>query len=56
MSTFAKVVLVLLGIWILLGVVGFLIKGLFFLFVIACIAVAVTAVGGARRRRMITRR
>ncbi len=56
MSTFAKVVLVLLGIWILMGVIGFLIKGLFFLFVIACIAAAVTAVGSARRRGALTRR
>jgi uncharacterized membrane protein len=46
-----KVVLVLLAIWILLGIVGLVIKGLFWLFVLGCIAFAVTAVAGAARRR-----
>lgn len=51
-----KVVLVLLAIWIALAVVGFIIKGLFWLFVIACIAFAFTLAGSARRRGILTRR
>ncbi len=51
-----KVVLVLVAIWIALGVVGFIIKGLFWLFVIACVAFGFTLAGSARRRRMLSRR
>jgi hypothetical protein len=51
-----KVLLVLLAIWVALGVVGFIIKGLFWLFVIACIAFGFTLAGSARRRGILTRR
>jgi hypothetical protein len=51
-----KVLLVLLGIWIALGVVGFIIKGLFWLFVVALIAFGFTLAGSARRRGILTRR
>lgn len=48
--TVTKVVLVLLAIWIALGIIGFIIKGLFFLFVIALIAFGITLATSARRR------
>lgn len=51
-----KVLLVLLGIWILIGVVGFIIKGLFWLFVLACIAFGFTLAVSGRRRGILTRR
>jgi hypothetical protein len=51
-----KVVLVLLGIWIAIGVIGLIIKGLFWLFVIACVAFAATAITSGRRRGTLTRR
>lgn len=51
-----KVLLVLVGIWILLGVIGFVIKGLFWLFILACIAFGVTLARAARRRGILTRR
>lgn len=50
-----KVVLVLLAIWIAIGVIGLLIKGLFWLFLIGCIAFGVTAIGSARRRGILSR-
>jgi hypothetical protein len=53
----AKVLLVLLAIWVFIGIVGLIVKGLFFLFVLGCIAFGVTAlVGGARRRGILGRR
>jgi hypothetical protein len=51
-----KVVLVLLAIWIALGVVGFIIKGLFWLFVLACIAFGFTLAGSSARRSRLLRR
>jgi hypothetical protein len=51
-----KVLLVLLAIWVALGVVGFIIKGLFWLFVLACIAFGFTLAGSARRNRISRRR
>jgi hypothetical protein len=53
--TVGKVLLALLAIWVLLGIIGFIIKGLFWLFVIALIAFGFTLAGSARRRS-ITRR
>ncbi len=47
--TVGKVLIVLIGIWILMGLVGFLIKGLFFLFVIALVAFGFTLAGCYRR-------
>jgi fatty acid desaturase len=50
-----KVVLVLIGLWIAIGIVGFIVKGLFWLFILACIAFGFTLAGSARRAG-ITRR
>lgn len=50
-----KVLLALLALWIVIGVVGIVIKGRFWLFVIACIAIGFTLAGSAARRG-ITRR
>jgi hypothetical protein len=52
----AKAVLVLLAIWIAIGIVGFIIKGLFWLFVIACVAFGFTLAASARRRGILNRR
>jgi hypothetical protein len=55
--TVGKVLLVLIGIWILMGLIGILIKGLFFLFIIALIAFGFTLAGGAKRgNNFFTRR
>jgi uncharacterized membrane protein YesL len=52
-----KVVLILLAVWVVIAVLGLIIKGLFWLFVLGCVAFAVTSiVGAARRRGMIGRR
>lgn len=49
MSTVAKVVLALLALWIVVGFLGFIVKGLFWLFIIACVAFTVTSIAGGRR-------
>jgi hypothetical protein len=46
---------VLVALWIVLGIVGLIIKGLFILFVIACIAFGFTLAGTAARRRLLRR-
>ena len=46
-----KVLLVLLAVWIVLSVIGLIVKGLFWLFVLGLIAFAVTSVAGAARRK-----
>jgi hypothetical protein len=52
-----KVLLALLAVWVLIGVVGLIIKGLFWLFVLGCVAFAVTSmVGAARRKGILGRR
>jgi hypothetical protein len=51
-----KVVLVLAAIWVALGIVGLIIKGLFWLFVIACVALGFTLASSAGRRRILNRR
>ncbi|MFN2561047.1 MAG: hypothetical protein ABR571_07110 [Jatrophihabitans sp.] len=57
MSSVAKVLLVLLALWVFIGILGLIIKGLFWLFVLGCIAFGVTALaGGARRRGILGRR
>ena len=56
MSSVVKVALVLLAIWVALGIIGFIVKGLFWLFVIACIAFGFTLAGSARRGRILNRR
>ena len=56
LSPLAKVVLVLIAIWLAMGVIGFLIRGLFWLFVIALIAFGFTLAGGAKRGGFLSRR
>lgn len=50
-------ILLLILIWVALGIIGFVIKGLFVLFVIACILFALTvifsAMRGGRRNRVV---
>jgi hypothetical protein len=53
--TLGKVVLALIAIWVLLGVIGLIIKGLFWLFVIALVAFGFTLAGSARRRGLTRR-
>ena len=50
-----KILLVLIGIWILMGLIGILIKGLFFLFVIALVAFGFTLATEGRRRGILKR-
>lgn len=50
-----KVLLVLLAIWVAIGFVGFIIKGLFFLFVIALVLFGITLALGAQRGRLTRR-
>jgi hypothetical protein len=45
-----KVVLVLLAIWVALGIVGLIVKGLFWLFVLALIAFGFTLATSSRQR------
>jgi hypothetical protein len=53
--TAIKVLMVLVAIWIAIGIIGLIVKGLFYLFVIALVAGGITlAVGSARGR--LTRR
>lgn len=42
--------LALVIIWIVLGIIGFVVHGLFWLFVIACVLFLVTLAAGAFRR------
>lgn len=47
-----KIILILLAIWIVLSVIGFVVEGLFWLAVIGLILFVVTAIfGGVRGRR-----
>lgn len=53
----AKVLLVVLAVWVLLGVVGLIVKGLFWLFVLGGVAFAVTSLAGwAGRKGILGRR
>ena len=54
--TVVKVLLVLFALWIVVGVVGFIVKGLFWLFVLGCVAFTVTSIVGARRKGLLGRR
>ncbi len=50
-------VLFLILAWVVLGIIGFVVKGLFILFIVACVLFALTLIGGAlgggRRNRVI---
>ncbi|MBE7188165.1 hypothetical protein [Jatrophihabitans endophyticus] len=50
LSPLAKVVIALVVIWVAMGLVGILIRGLFFLFVIALVLFGFTLAGGTRGR------
>jgi hypothetical protein len=41
--------LFLVLVWVALGIIGFVVKGLFVLFVVACALFALTIIGGALR-------
>ena len=56
LGTVGKIILVLLAIWIAMAVIGLIIKGLFWLFVIALIAFGFTLATGTRRGRLLGRR
>ena len=51
MRPFLLVLLVLFAVWIALTVIGFVVKGLFWLAVVGIVAFALTAVVGGSRRR-----
>ncbi|GAB4079867.1 hypothetical protein [Modestobacter muralis] len=51
MRPFLLVLLVLFAVWIALTVIGFIVKGLFWLAVVGIVAFALTAVVGGSRRR-----
>ena len=44
------VLLALVIVWILLGIIGFVVHGLFWLFLIACVLFVATVLGAAFRR------
>jgi uncharacterized MAPEG superfamily protein len=44
------VLLALVIVWIVLGIIGFVVHGLFWLFVIACVLFVVTVLAGTFRR------
>ena len=48
--------LLLVAAWVVIGVIGFTIKGLFWLFVIACVAFVITLIIGAFHRGRGSRR
>lgn len=45
-----RIVLFLIIVWIILGIIGFVVHGLFWLFVIACALFLLTLLGAAFRR------
>jgi len=48
-----QIILIILGIWLLLSVLGFVVKALFWLGIIAAIAFVVTLAVGAAKRKQI---
>jgi hypothetical protein len=42
-------ILFLILVWVALGIIGFVVKGLFVLFVVACVLFALTLIGSALR-------
>lgn len=42
--------LALVIVWIIIGIIGFVVHGLFWLFLIACVLFVLTVVGGTYRR------
>lgn len=50
MTPMIRIVLFLIIVWIILGIIGFVVHGLFWLFVIACALFLLTLLGAAFRR------
>jgi hypothetical protein len=44
-------ILLLVLVWVVLGLIGFVVKGLFWLFLIACVLFLITLIFGATRAR-----
>jgi type IV secretory pathway VirB3-like protein len=53
--TLGKVLLALLAIWLVITVIGIVIKGLFWLFVIGLVLFLITAASSARRNNFLRR-
>lgn len=53
--TLGKVLLALLAIWLVITVIGVVIKGLFWLFVIGLVLFLITAASSARRNNLLRR-
>lgn len=53
--TLGKVLLALLAVWVLIAVIGIVIKGLFWLFVIGLVLFVITAASSARRNTFLRR-
>jgi hypothetical protein len=48
--TMVALLLGLIIVWIIIGIIGFVVHGLFWLFLIACVLFLLTVLGGAFRR------
>ena len=48
--TMLAFLLFLVLVWVVLGIIGFVVKGLFWLFVIACVLFVITILGDVFRR------
>jgi hypothetical protein len=48
--TMLALLLALIIVWIIIGIIGFVVHGLFWLFLLACLLFVVTVLGGAFRR------
>ncbi len=48
--TMVALLLALIIVWIIIGIIGFVVHGLFWLFLIACLLFLATILGGAFRR------
>lgn len=51
-----SLLLFLILLWVVLGIIGFVVHGLFWLFVVACLLVLLTLLGGAFTRGRRTSR
>ncbi len=47
--------LLLVIVWIVIGIIGFVVHGLFWLFLLACVLFLLTLIGGAFRRSRASR-
>ncbi len=49
-------ILFLILAWVVVGIIGFVVHGLFWLFIIACVGFALTLIGGPFAKRRLTGR